>query len=97
MEPVPVGVGGELYRGSGTGEGIFEPAGHDGGTIRAGSVWGRRRRTAIPDRRPGEVARGWEPGVSGRMDEQVKIRGYRIEPGEIAAVLEQHAGVNRQR
>ena len=29
----------------------------------------------------------------GRVDNQVKIRGFRIEPDEIAAALEQHAGI----
>ena len=31
----------------------------------------------------------------GRADEQVKIRGFRVEPGEIAATLAEHPGVDQ--
>src|SRR5205085_5728163 len=42
---------------------ISESAGADGGAICAGPVRGEERRAAVPDRGPGEMAGGREPGV----------------------------------
>ena len=94
LQPVPVGVAGELYIG---GDGLAE------------GYLNRPELTApkfIPnpfDRQPG--ARLYKTGDLGRylasgdieflvrLDTQVKIRGFRIELGEIEAVLAQHPDV----
>ncbi len=94
MEPVPLGVRGELYIG-----GIQVGRGY----------WGRPELTAerfVPDPfapaggarlyRTGDAGRHREDGsveCLGRLDNQVKIRGFRVELGEIESRLREHPAV----
>jgi amino acid adenylation domain-containing protein len=91
LQPVPIGVSGEL---------------HIGGACLALGYLNRPALTSekfIPNPflgapnarlyKTGDVVRYLKTGILefvGRADAQIKIRGYRIEPGEIECVLNQH-------
>jgi amino acid adenylation domain-containing protein/non-ribosomal peptide synthase protein (TIGR01720 family) len=94
MEPVPIGVSGELYLG---GDGLAC------GYLNAPDLTAEK---FVPDRfantpgrrlyRTGDIVRrlaGGELAFVGRNDNQVKIRGFRVESGEVETVLAACPGV----
>lgn len=100
LQPVPIGVPGELYiGGAGVARGYlnrpdltaerFVPnpfeAADDTGVAASPRLY--RSGDLVRYRANGQIE------FLGRVDQQVKIRGFRIEPGEIAPVLLQHPAV----
>ncbi len=97
LDPVPVGISGELCVGGvGVGRGYLQEP-------------GRTAERFVPDPfgakagarlyRTGDIGRHRADGTIeflGRRDHQVKVRGYRIELGEIEAALAQQPGVEDQ-
>ena len=96
LNPVPVGVAGELHiGGAGLARGYLNRPELVSEKFIANPF--RNYSTACLYKTGDRVRYlpGGEIEFLGRIDEQVKIRGYRIELGEIEATLGQHAGVQQ--
>lgn len=94
LEPVPIGVAGELYvSGDGVGRGYLNDP------LRTAEVFIPNpfaRESGERLYKTGDVVRYLADGqieFLGRVDHQVKVRGQRIELGEIEAVLNTHPAV----
>jgi amino acid adenylation domain-containing protein len=97
LEPVPVGVPGELYIG---GDGVARGYLHrpDLTTEKFIPNLFREREPGARMYRTGDLTRyraNGEIECLGRIDHQVKVRGFRIELGEIESVLGQHPSVGQ--
>ena len=94
MQPVPIGVTGELYiAGDGVARGYLNQP-----QLTAEKFIANPLDSVSSERwyRTGDLARYLQGGdieFLGRADSQVKIRGFRIELGEIESTLERHSAV----
>ncbi|HZP18252.1 MAG TPA: non-ribosomal peptide synthetase, partial [Terriglobales bacterium] len=96
LQPVPVGVAGELCVG-----GIGLAQGYLNQPQQTAERFIRNPFSGDPSARlyrTGDLARFLPDGnveFLGRMDSQVKIRGFRVEPAEIESVLKRHSAVEQ--
>ncbi|HEY7167532.1 MAG TPA: non-ribosomal peptide synthase/polyketide synthase, partial [Candidatus Binatia bacterium] len=94
LNPVPVGISGEIYIG---GDGLARDY------LNQPALTAEKfipdpfsKKTGARLYKTGDRARYLPDGTLeflGRFDQQVKIRGFRIEPGETGATLDQHPGI----
>lgn len=94
LQPVPIGVVGEIYIGGlGLARGYLN---HPELTAEKFIPYPGNDKPGERLYKTGDLGRFRPSGVLeflGRIDDQVKLRGFRIELGEIEAVLRQHPGV----
>ncbi|HEY9875967.1 MAG TPA: amino acid adenylation domain-containing protein [Candidatus Obscuribacterales bacterium] len=94
LQPVPIGIPGELYiSGDGLARGYLNRPDLTAERFISNSFSNKPEARLY---KTGDLVRYRTDGnieFLGRIDEQVKIRGYRIELGEIEAVLSQHPAV----
>ncbi|MBV8290908.1 MAG: amino acid adenylation domain-containing protein, partial [Mycobacterium sp.] len=97
LQPVPVGVPGELFIGGvGVGRGYLNRPDLTAEIFVADPFGGDPKNSGQRLYRTGDLARYLPDGnidYLGRLDYQVKIRGFRIEPGEVEAALAKHPAV----
>ncbi|MBD2083577.1 non-ribosomal peptide synthetase [Trichocoleus sp. ST-U3] len=98
LQPVPVGVTGELYiGGKGLSRGYLNRPELTAEKFIPNPFLEKSEKSELLYK-TGDLARYLPNGeleYLGRIDHQVKVRGFRIELGEIEAVLSQHSGVQQ--
>ena len=96
MQPVPLGVSGEIYiGGAGVAQGYLNQAQQTAERFVAHPF---SQDASARLYRTGDLARFLPNGsveFLGRIDHQVKIRGFRVEPVEIEAVLKEHSAIRQ--
>ncbi|PWT88386.1 MAG: hypothetical protein C5B54_10700 [Acidobacteria bacterium] len=96
MEPLPIGVPGELYiGGNGVGRGYLNCTELTAAKFMPDPF---SRQQGARMYATGDLVRWSRDGYLeflGRIDQQVKIRGYRVELGEVETVLRGHKGVKQ--
>src|SRR5690606_38566943 len=97
LEPVPVGVHGEIYvAGDGVGQGYLHDLAKTAQSFIPNPFLNNEEKKLGKNftlYKTGDLGRYWVDGIIeflGRVDTQVKIRGYRIELGEIESALNKH-------
>jgi amino acid adenylation domain-containing protein len=94
LQPVPVGVAGEIViGGSGVARGYLNRPELTAERFIANCFGPRRDDRLYRTGDRGRYLRNGDIEFVGRMDNQVKIRGYRIELGEVEVVLREHPRV----
>jgi acyl-CoA synthetase (AMP-forming)/AMP-acid ligase II len=109
LQPVPVGVAGELYLGGALARGYLNRPDLTAERFIPNPITSLASCSPFPEGeamgvrevgermyKTGDLGRYLEDGsieFLGRADDQVQIRGFRVEPGEIETVLAQHPGV----